>query len=54
MMANPFLAKFARIALAENATIASTEPSQYGMEKSQGRLVSTIVTKVDRETTDDQ
>ena len=53
-MVNPFLAKFAHIAPVENDTVESTEPSQDGNEISQGKLVSTIFTKVDRETTDDQ
>jgi len=54
MTANPFLEKFARIVVDDNTSDKSTESSQDGNEKSQGRLMSTIVTKVDRETTDDQ
>ncbi len=54
MTTNPFLEKFARIVLDDNTSTKCAESSQDGNEKSQGRLMSTIVTKVNRETTDDQ
>ena len=54
MVAIPFLAKFARLVLGSDSESGTSGSDQNVKEKSQSRLLSTIVTKVDRETTDDR
>lgn len=50
----PFLVKFARPPLDKGVDSGMTGSEQVNNEKSQAQLPDTIVTKVDRETTDDR
>ncbi len=54
MSAMPFLVKFASPISSDGAENGTYESSKSVEEKSQNRPRSTIVTKVDRETTDDR
>lgn len=50
----PFLVRFARLPLDKGVDSGMTGSEQVKNEKSQARLPDTIITKVDRETTDDR
>ena len=54
MSAMPFLVKFASLIPSDGAETGTYESGESVEEKSQNWQRSTIVTKVDRETTDDR
>jgi len=54
MRAMPFLVKFASPISSDVAGNGTNESGKSAEEKSQNRSRSTIVTRVDRETTDDR
>jgi len=54
MNAKPFLAKFARPIPSDSTKTGTSESPESVKEKSQNRRLSTIMTKVARETTDDR
>ena len=54
MSAMPFLVKFASPIPSDGAETGTYESGKSVEEESQNRRLSTIVTKVDRETTDDR